>query len=867
MKSPSIRPPRVARWFLMRISGSSFKESVTGDLDEEFCEIADVSGKFKARLWYYRQCLLLFPAGILNPVFWSAVMLRNYSKILFRNMKRHKGFTFINIAGLAAAFTCCIFIVLFVRFELSYDKFFQDHDRLYRVSLNMKNLTGDHITAASSPLFAPKLRENFPQVESAARLLSQPARSVIYQDKLFFERRIVYAEPQLFDVFSLKFVWGDSTAALNRPHTAVLTQGVARRYFNNKNPLGENITIESTDYEVTGVIDDLPLNSHMRLGILLSMDNIIDNERIMHFHNTNFYTYLKLANEVDPEEFSHQIRLLAHDYFDQVLKERNTQFICLLQPVRDIHLYSHLQGEFSAPGNPLYLSIFSLVGGLILLIAGMNFTNLSTARSGLRSGEIGIRKVVGAFRRHLLIQFLGESVLLSFLASVMALGLVGLLLSPFNKLVGSQYAFHSLLASEVLLFLAVLALITGLLAGSYPAFFLSALKPVLILKNSSASLSRRAGLRKLLVVGQYAISIALIIVTLILYHQLGFMKNRPLGFAKEQKLIVRLPRGISIRENYAAVKTEFLGNPGVNGVTFSSTVPGRGMFRFWIWPTGEQKTKARGMANLAVDYDFFPLYKLELLAGRVFNREKGQDAPGQSFILNEAAVHEFGWSSPTEALTKSLRDGMPVIGVVKNFHYQGLQSAIEPLVLWIYPEYFGYMTIYVKTDGLGATLALINEDFSQFFPGNVMQHFFLNQEFARLYQGEERMGKLLAIFTFLAVFIASLGLLGLTAFITEQRSKEIGIRKVLGAPIPKLVRLLSQEFIVWVLMANIIAWPLAYLAARKWLLGFAYRIDLEQHVSVFFLAAISALGIALVTVFLLTFKAARADPVKTLRYE
>jgi len=867
MKTPLLRPPKFTRWMIRNLSGSRINESVAGDLDEEFSEIAAASGKIKARFWYYRQWLLLFPACILYPVFWSAVMLRNYSKILFRNMKRHKGFTFINIAGLAAAFTCCIFIILFVRFELSFDKFHKDHDRLYRVSLNMKNLTGDHITAASSPLFAPKLRESYPQVEAAVRLLSRPAQSVAYQDKMFFERRIIYAEPELFDVFALHFIWGAPADALNRPNTAVLTQGVSRRYFNEKNPLGEKLTIDGTDYEVTGVIRDLPLNSHMRLGILLSMKNITDNERTMHYHNTNFYTYVKLATEVDHGEFSQQIRFLAHDYFDQELKERNTQFICLLQPVKDIHLFSHLQGEFSAPGNPQYLSIFSLVGGLILLIAGMNFTNLSTARSGQRSGEIGIRKVAGAHRCHLLFQFLGESVLLAFLALAAALGLVRLLLSPFNELVGSQFAFSNLLASEAILFLAVLALFTGLLAGSYPAFFLSGLKPSLILKTSSFAVIRRAVLRKLLVVGQFAISIALIIATLILYSQLVFMKNRPLGFSKEQKLIVRLPRGISIQDNYTAVKTEFLKNHHVSGAAFSSTVPGRGMFRFWIWPTGEQKTKARGMANLAVDYDFFSLYKLDLIAGRVFSREKGEDTPGHSFILNEAAVNEFGWSSAEEALTKSLRDGGHVIGVVKNFHYQGLQTAIEPLILWIYPAYYGYITLSVKTVEMGDTLALIKEDFSRCFPGNVMQYYFLDQEFANQYQAEERSGKLLGVFTLLGVFISGLGLLGLTAYVTERRSKEIGIRKVLGAPVYKIIRLLSQEFIKWVLLANILAWPLAYFAALRWLQGFAYRIDLFSYLYIFVFAAVVALIIAAATVFCQTFKAARADPVKTLRYE
>jgi putative ABC transport system permease protein len=867
MKDRKTRIPKFPNWLLIRLYIFNIEEGYAGDIEEEFDEILNRKGRMRAVFWIWTHAIVAIPKTLQLYFLFGGDMFKNNIKITLRNLKRHKGYNFINISGMATAFACCIFILLYVQFELSYDKYHQDLERLYRVSLNMKNLTGDHNTAASSPLFAPTLRENYPQVESAARLRSLPAQSVIYKDKMFFEHPIMYAEPEIFDIFTLGFVWGDRANALGRPDAAVLTQDVALRYFNDKNPLGEKISIGSTDYEVTAVIEDMPTNSHMRFGILLSMENITDNEREMHFHNTNFYTYIKLATGVDPEVFSQHIRLLTHDYFEKELAERNTQFICFLQPVKDIHLYSHLQSEFSAPGNPVYLTIFSLVGGLVLLIAGINFINLSTARSGQRSGEIGVRKVAGAHRGHLIIQYLGESVMLSFLALTAALVLVRLLLTPFNEFIGSQYSFHYLFAPGLLLYLGALVIFTGILAGSYSAFYLSALNLTSILKASPHSLSSGAVLRKILVVGQFAISILLIIATLISFRQLNFMKNRPLGFDKEQKLIVRLPRGVSIQDRYTALKTEFEGNPGVSGVTFSSTVPGRGMSRFWIWPTGQQKTRSRGMANLAVDYDFLSLYKIELLAGREFSRDMGEDAPGKCFILNEEAVKDFGWSSAEEALTKSLRDGGPVIGVAKNFHFQGLQTAIEPLILWIYPAYYGYMTLSVKTDGLDKTLTLIQDKFADVFPGNVMQHFFLDREFAQQYQVEERVGKLIGIFTFLGVLIACLGLFGLASFITERRSKEIGIRRVLGAPVSNIVRMLSREFIKWVMLANMFAWPMAYLAAARWLQGFAYRIDLNMHLYIFIFAALLALGIAIVTVFCQTVKAATANPVDSLRYE
>ena len=576
--------------------------------------------------------------------------------------------------------------------------------------------------------------------------------------------------------------------------------------------------------------------------------------------------YIKLAEGVDADLFQEKIRYLPHQYIGKELEEQGVEFSLIMQPIRDIHLYSHLNWEAEASGNPLYVRIFIGVGLLILLITCMNFINLTTARSANRAGEVGMRKVVGAQRRQLIGQFLGESVLLAAIAMVFSCFFVMLLLPAFNNLLGAKFSWAHMLNPAIVLSLCGIMLFLGVIGGSYPAFFLSAFKPSAVLRGSLRAGTKGVLMRKILVVGQFAISITLIIGTILFEQQLNYMKNTDLGFDKEQKLVIEFDRSIITPSTYESVKTEMLKHPSITGATFSSSVPGRWMYLWQMWPYGERDTNSQLINCFQVDYDFLHEYDIELVAGRYFQKEMGTDQPGVGNILNEAAVRTFGWNSVEEVLGKDITDeNSPVIGVVKDFHFRGLQNKVEPLLMFVMVEDFRYISLTVNTENLSETLAFIDQKYQELYPNTIYEYFFLDKDFDMQYWAEEQIGKIFSIFTFFGIFIACLGLLGLASFVAEQRTKEIGIRKVLGASVSGIVVMLSREFVKWVLLANIIAWPLAWLGMNYWLRDFAYRIDIT--ITPFIVSGLLALIIAFVTVSVQTFKAGRANPVQSLNYE
>jgi putative ABC transport system permease protein len=584
------------------------------------------------------------------------------------------------------------------------------------------------------------------------------------------------------------------------------------------------------------------------------------------WYSTMFYTYLKLRPGVNMEEFSSQISRLADKYVGEQLKSWGTIDHYFLQPISSIHLHSHLRYETEPPGNPVYVYIFSFVGLFILLIACLNFMNLSTARAANRAKEVGLRKVVGAQKLQLIGQFLGESLLVALLSLGLALIIARFTIPLLNNLTGISLSFDAFWNPTVLFSLVGGAIIVGLAAGLYPAFLLSAFRPAVTLKGTTSSGSRGLALRTILVVAQFAISVALIIGTLTMHRQFSFMKNQYLGFEKEkeQKLILPLRGGIDIQENYETVKDTFSKHSSITGVTISSSVLGRAVSNFSIKLVGEEDDKSQSMFHLYFDHDFVPDYGIEMAAGRAFKKGMSTDIRG-AFLINEAAVKAFGWSSPEEALGKRLLTGWggrvnPVIGVTKNFHYRGLQTEVEPLVMEFMPEALDNITLSLDTTNLKETLAFVESQWKALFPGNPFESFFLDADFDQQYRADEQVGSIFGIFTSLGLFIACLGLLGLASFMAQSRIKEIGIRKILGASVAGIVFMLSKQFTKWVLLANV-----AYFAMHSWLQGFAYRVNIG--ILTFVLSALMALLIALLTVGYQAIKAAVANPVDALRYE
>jgi len=796
-------------------------------------------------------------------------MLKNYLKIAIRNISRYKGYSFINIFGLAIAIICCIFIFLYVHQEMSYDRYHADHDRIFRVAEDIQTKTANRIFAPVSPPLAPALKENFPRVEYAGRFMDLSPGLVKYQDKIFYENNGFAVDQEILHIFTIPFLKGNPSKALVRPRTLVVTERMAAKYFGNDDPLGKTLKLNNRDYEITGVVANPPANTHWKYNFIISFKTLEKWSGLYNWYATMVYTYVKLSAGTDVKGFEEQMQHIAHKYVGETLKEWGDVYRYFLQPIADIHLYSHLRYEIEPPGNPNMIIIFSTVGLLVLLIACINFINLTTARSANRAKEVGLRKVVGGQRKQLIFQFVGESFISALIALIAAMSFTGLIMPLFNKLLGTQFTSSSLYQLPVLAVMLAMVLFIGLAGGLYPAFILSGFKPVSVLKASLSTGSTKSLLRRVLVVMQFSISIVLIIITIGVHKQLQFMKRQYLGFDKEQKLVIPFGGGIRIEKNYNTIKNQYLQQSGILNATVSSHVPGRGVNNYRISLVGEDDDKSQSMFHLYFDPDFIPDYNIKMIAGRAFDKEMGTDEK-KTCLINRAALEAFGWNSPQQATGKVLKTGngsrdLRIIGVTENFHYRGLQHEVEPLVMEWNPEQFSSMTLTINTEDLGETLAFAEKTWESLFPGHPFEYYFLDEDFNKQYLVEERTGALFGVFTILGQFIACLGLLGLAAFTTRQRTKEIGVRKVLGASIPGITFLVSKEFLKWVILANIIAWPAAYIAMNQWLSSFAYRTPIG--IWSFVASALLALLVAIVTVSYQSIRAAAANPMEALRCE
>lgn len=787
-------------------------------------------------------------------------MLKNYLKIAFRNLLKYKIYSIINIFGLSVGLACCILIMLFIRDELNYDKFHKNADQIYRVVVEFKYRDRpDHFAHTQAPL-APALLNEFPEVLNAVRFARRSEVLIAYNEKYFWEKTLMLADPSIFEVFTFPLIKGNSKTALSDPNSIVITQRMTQKYFSDEDPIGKILKIGdewAKDYKVTGILKNIPSNSQLQFDFLISFANQKGN---ISWGAWNYSTYIQLPPNYPPHKLEYRLPDLVGKYMDE---ETRAGSILHLQPLTRIHLHSNLRDDLPTNRDLSHLYIFSGIALLILMLACINFVNLVTARSTIREKEVGLRKVVGANRSQLILQFLGEAVLLSFFAFLLSFILVEILLPVFNTISGKEMTFHLVHDFPFIITMIGLMFIVGILSGSYPAFVISRFQPVSIFRKGfgeKASVHPSTS-RKCLVVAQFAISIMFLFSTALMHQQLRYIRNKNLGYDKEHLVVLPIYYR-DVQPKCELLKSEIMQSPLIVNATKTSYLPSQLVNYQNIWWEGLPEKNAY-ISWIDVDHDFIQTLGLKIKAGRDFSREYPTDQRG-AYILNEAAVEMIGWESPVGKQFEIVDRG-EVIGVINNFHFQSLHQKIQPLVLYIYPESFRYMLIRIRAEDTSKSLKFLKQKWEELFPGRLFEFSFFDEDFDRIYKTETRLAKTFNYITGLAILIACLGLFGLASFTTLRRTKEIGIRKVLGASISGIVILLSKDFLKWVLVANLIAWPLAYFAMNKWLQNFAYRTNIE--LSMFLLAAALVFVTALLTIIFQAIKAALTNPVDSLRYE
>jgi putative ABC transport system permease protein len=787
-------------------------------------------------------------------------MFKNYLKIAARNLARQKGNAFINITGLAIGMTCSMLILMWVQHELSYDKFNMNVDDIYRVVENQYYTGGQVFPTAVTPApLAPALKEQFPEVIKSTRF--NFTSLTIKKDEKNFTEGVAFADPDIFEIFTIPFIKGDPQTALSEPHSIVLTEEAATKYFGTDEPVGQALKINNRDdFLVTGVIKNMPDNSHLKYELLAPFIYLEELGNSLQSWGSNWcYTYVLLQKNASPPEVDRKIINLVKKNQEKSVTE------IYLQPLTKIHLYS--SGKYTADigghGDIQYVRIFSIIAIFVLLIACINFMNLATARSERRAKEVGLRKVVGAQRHQLVMQFFSEAILLTLLAFIAALLFTELLLPLFNDLSGKTL---SLCESNTNLFFGffAIALVSGIISGSYPALFLSSFNPVATLKTARSSHPAIAGsvFRKILVVFQFVLSVIMIIGTLVVSRQIDYIRNKNLGLEKENIGYVWMAG--EFRQKSEIAKQELLKNPNIIAVTRTDQLPTR-VFNSssgWGWE-GKAPTSEVPLHCLTVDADYATTFKIKMAEGRFFSRDFPTDS--LAVVVNETAVGVMGMAAPVGKRLSSGSQDFTIIGVVKDFHFKSVRTKIEPLVMRLAPDYCYAMMMRISPENVPATIEFIEKTYKKLNSETPFYFNFLDQDYDKLYRSEHRVGKLSSYAAIIAVLIASLGLYGLAAYTAEQCTKEIGIRKVLGASAPSLFFLLSKNFLILAGIADLIACPVAYFVMSRWLQNYAYRTSL--HVVIFIAAAVLATVLVLITVSYQTAKAALAKPIKALRYE
>lgn len=810
-------------------------------------------------------------------------MLKNYFNVAFRNLLKHKFYSLINVLGLSIGLTCFLMITLYVVDEVSYDQFHAEADQIYRLDFSGTINGSEFITALASAPAGLTLPNEYPEVLEATRLRGVGDFMIKQQGETesYNEEDLVFADPNFFQFWDFDLLAGDPASCLERPRTLVLSESTAKKIFGDEDPLAKVLILgNDQEWEVTGVYADMPTNSHFNYNVLLSMESR-EESKSKFWMSFNFNTYLKLQEGYDPAELEAKFPDLINKYIGPEIEqfmgvsieefsEAGNSAGFYLLPLTDIHLYSNKLGELDANGDFKYVLIFSAIALFILILACINFMNLSTARSAGRAKEVGVRKVLGAYKSQLRKQFLTEAFLITIVSILIAYGLSFALLGQFNSLADKEMTITALFSTKFLLIMLLILITVGLVAGSYPAFFLAKFRPVEVLKGKLNIGLKGGSLRSTLVVVQFCVSIIMIIGTIIVYDQLSFIQNKKLGFSKDQVLMVHNPWLMG--EKAESYKNELLSYSDIETGTLSSFLPVPSSNNNNLWFPGATPTKddSHVFTQFLIDHDYIKTLGIEMAEGRSFSRDFPSDST--ALIINQMTVDRLGWEDPIGkklstyggSQEQPVVETYTVIGVVKNFHYQSLKNSIEPLVMQI-GRSRGYLSMKVSGENIPATINFVEQKWREFAPGQPFEYSFLDERFNQMYESEQKLGRIFGVFAFLAIFIACLGLYGLAAFTAEQRTKEIGVRKVLGASIMSIITLLSKEFLKLVGIAFVVAAPISYYFMNEWLQDFENRTNI--NLLVFVIAGLAAAAIAWFTMSFQSWSAAKANPAHSLKDE
>lgn len=794
-------------------------------------------------------------------------MLKNLLKISVRNIKKEKGYSAINILGLTIGITCSLFLLLYILDELSYDKYHENANNIYRVVSHITEPENEFTWAIVQIPMAEELAENYSGVEDATRFYTIGRELIQQGEKSFYEEDFYFVDSTVFDMFSYEFISGDPKTALDEPHSIVLTESMAVKYFDTNDALGKTLTYvdHNQDYKVTGIIKDVPQNSHFRFDALMSVNSFPPFKQEKNWGRFFAYTYIKLPDNYNPADFQPIFDRIVAEHVNPIFEKRNIKVDYKLQRITDIHLHSKIQDEAEAGGDISYIYIFSAIAVFMLIIACINYMNLATARSAKRAKEVGIRKVMGSFRGQLIMQFIIESVILAFVAFLISLLFIYLLMPAFNHIADKNFNFTDLLDQRVVLAMVGVMIFVGVIGGSYPAFYLSKFNPAAVLKGKISNKGGNAFTRKTLVVLQFSISIFMLISTLVVYDQLNFLMQKDLGFDKERLLRIQIDDART-RNSLDVLKNKLINKPAVKQFATASATPGENVSKaIFQVEDNEGKMTERVIDGYFADYDFVDALGMTIKEGRNFSRDVPSDTL-EAVLVNESMVKRMSWENPIGKRFEREGRVRQVIGIIKDYHQNSLYEEIEPLMIIFRKD--NYYT-YIKLGGndLPSAVAQVENAWHDVYPNKPFEYQFLDQDFDAQYDADQRRGAIFTIFSVLTILIACLGLMGLTSFTTEQRAKEIGIRKVIGASISSIIILISKEFIFLIALATLIAFPVAYFIMDNWLQDFAYKIELKEEILTFILSAVLALFITILTVGYHSAKAAMANPVNSLKAE
>jgi len=863
MTGKNHKPPRIGSLILKMFIEYEKAALLAADFEEVYNELYEREGRLAAVKWYWLQLLCSLPSIIKRSAGWSVNMWTNYWKVALRNIKKFKGFSCINIAGLAMGMACCILILMWISDEMSFDRFHENYDRLTRIVCDATDTRDDKLFAVTPAPFGKALKRDFPEIEKISMYGYAGKTAVRHGEDSFYESYYIFADPDFFDMFTFPLVKGDPAAVFSDPYSVVITRKTAEKYFKDDDPIGKVLTIDNQfDVTVTGVVENVPGNSSIQFDFISPFEILLKQYYPPGMEESwdrySFSTYVLPGENTSIQELNQKIR----DYIKN--HDSSSSITIFLQELKDVHLHAgHIADSIDKKGNIKYVYVFSALAFLILITACINFMNLMTARAGSRAKEVGMRKVVGACKSDIIRQFFGETLLLSFFGLLIAIVLVWAALPGFNALSGKNLAMSLSGNAHILAGIALIALITGITSGSYPALFISSFQPVQILKGSMPAASKGYRLRSILVVSQFSLSIMLITGATVLTKQIDYIRNRNLGYNSEH--IVSIPMSQDINKRYDLMRTEMLRIPEVAHVTASGS------------PISRKETSMAGLewegkaddsdVEFWIDfvgYDYIETLDIEVVEGRSFSREFSSHSTA-AYLLNEEAVRQMGLDSPVGKRFVIFDDPGVIIGVMKDFNFRPLHSPVGPLILAFEPSRLNNMHIKMQPGDIPGTMSAIEKTWKEINPGYPFTYRFVDEDFNRTYRTEQSISTIFRWSAFLGIFISCLGLIGLASYIAERRTKEMGIRKVLGATEAGIMMLNIREFVKWAFFANIIAWPAAWYGINRWLNNYAYKTDVGPEVYV--LSGLFALTAAVTAVGYQAVRAARANPVDSLRPE